>query len=508
MRSGPGSGRSVADRPGRTLMLQGTSSSVGKSYLAAGLCRVYARRGLRVAPFKAQNMALNSAVTPAGDEIGRAQAVQAEAAGVPAEAAMNPVLLKVEGDRTCQVVVMGRALGTFSAAGYRDLRASLWPRVVGALDDLRARFDLVVIEGAGSPAEVNLRDGEIVNMRVAEAAGAPVLLVGDIERGGVFAALLGTLDLLPPAERRLVGGLVVNRFRGDPALFTDGVRFLEDRSGLPVLGVVPWLDVRLPAEDSLELDHLARPRPDAVIDVAVVHLARISNFDELEPLSAEPGVSVRLVSCAGRLGRPDLVVLPGSKTTVADLRRLRESGLADAVLAARASGSAVLGICGGYQMLGREIRDPGGVESAAGAPGVGLLPVVTTFAPAKVTARRRGRAVGRDGLLGRAGGVPVSGYEIHMGRVAGDAPAALELDGGPEGAVSEDGWTVGSSLHGLLAGAPLRRAVLEALASRKGVSLPPPAPPAADPFDRLADGLERSLAMPALDRLVGLRRPR
>lgn len=496
----------MAERRALTLMLQGTSSSVGKSYLVAGLCRLYARRGLRVAPFKSQNMALNSAVTPAGDEIGRAQAVQADAAGVPAEAAMNPVLLKAEGDSTCHVVLMGRPLGSFSAAAYRSLRQSLWPRVVDALDALRARFDLVLIEGAGSPAEVNLRDGEIVNMRVARAARSPVLLVGDIERGGVFAALLGTLDLLPTAERRLVRGLVVNRFRGDPGLFADGVRFLEERSALPVLGVVPWLDVRLPAEDSLDLDHIARPRPDALVDVAVVELARISNFDELEPLATEPGVSLRLVSRPERLGRPDLVILPGSKTTVADLRRLRESGLADALLAARAAGAAVLGICGGYQMLGREIRDPDRVESENGARGLGLLPVDTTFGPLKVTSRRQGRALRRDGLLSRAAGLPVSGYEIHMGRIASSAPAALELEGSPEGAVSEDGWTVGTCLHGLLAGPLFRRAVLEALAHRRGVALPPPASPPPDPFDRLADHLEESLDLPALDRIVGLGR--
>ena len=485
-------------------MLQGTSSSVGKSYLAAGLCRLYARRGLNVAPFKAQNMALNSAVTTEGAEIGRAQAVQADAARVPAEAAMNPILLKAEGESSCQVVLMGEPIGSFSAAEYRGLRESLWPQVAQALEDLRSRFDLVVIEGAGSPAEVNLREGEIVNMRVASAARAPVLLVGDIERGGVFAALLGTLDLLPTGERRLVRGLVVNRFRGDPRLFTDGVRFLEERSALPVLGVVPWLDVRLPAEDSLNLDQISNQPRDAALDVAVIRLGRISNFDELEALVTEPGVSVRVVSEPGRLGRPDLVILPGSKTTVADLRRLRETGLADALLAAHSGGTAVFGICGGYQMLGREIRDPDQVEGPASAEGMGLLPVVTTFERDKVTSRRQGRALHREGLLSCAGGIPVSGYEIHMGRVTGRVRAAFELEGLPEGAVSEDGWTVGSSLHGLLAQGPLRRAVLEALARRNGVSLPPPATEPPDPFDAVADGLEESLDVSALDRIVGV----
>jgi adenosylcobyric acid synthase len=492
------------DRLAPTLMLQGTSSSVGKSYLSAGLCRLYARRGLNVAPFKSQNMALNSAVTPDGAEIGRAQAVQADAARVPSEAAMNPILLKAEGDSSCQVVVMGRPIGSFAAGDYRKLRASLWPTVVESLEDLRRRFDLVVIEGAGSPAEVNLREGEIVNMSVARAAKAPVLLVGDIERGGVFAALLGTLDLLTDAERGMVRGLVVNRFRGDRSLFTEGVGFLEERSHLPVLGVVPWLDVRLPAEDSLDLEHISRPRSGALLDIAILELGRISNFDELEPLAAEPGVSVRLVSDAALLGQPDLVILPGSKTTVADLRRLRENGLADAVLTARAAGSAILGICGGYQMLGGEIRDPERVESGSGAIGLGLLPTVTTFEPAKVTARRHGRALPSHGLLGCASGVPVSGYEIRMGRVGGSDRPALDLEGTPEGAVSEDGWTVGTSVHGLLAGRPLRRAVLEALAHRKGVTLPPPGGEPPDPFDRLAGCLEESLDVAALDRMVGL----
>ncbi len=494
----------MADARGRTLMLQGTSSSVGKSYLAAGLCRLYARRGLRVAPFKSQNMALNSAVTPDGAEIGRSQAVQAEAARVPAEAAMNPILLKAEGDSRCQVVVMGRPEGSFSAVEYRRRRESLWPRVAGALEDLRGRFDLVVIEGAGSPAEVNLRDGEIVNMRVAELADAPVLLVGDIERGGVFASLLGTLDLLADGERQRVRGLVVNRFRGDRGLFADGVRFLEERSSIPVLGVVPYLDVRLPAEDSLDLRRLSRPKPGAVLDVAVVELERISNFDELEALAAEPGVSVRLVSDPRLLGRPDLVILPGSKTTVADLRRLRENAMADAVLAARAAGSAILGICGGYQMLGREICDPERVESAEGAQGLGLLPVETTFATTKVTTRRSGRVVGQAGLLELATGVSVTGYEIHMGRVSGSPAPAFEFDGRTEGAISEDGWVLGTSVHGLLAGDRLRRALLEALARRRGMTLPPARPQPPDPFDLLADALEESLDVMAIDRMAGL----
>jgi adenosylcobyric acid synthase len=377
--------------------------------------------------------------------------------------------------------------------------------VTAALDDLRRRFDLVVIEGAGSPAEVNLREGEIVNMRVAIAAEAPVLLTADIERGGVFAALLGTLDLLPAGERALVRGLVVNRFRGDPALFADGRAFLADRSGLPVVGVVPWLDVRLPAEDSLDLASLASERAAGVLDVAVIGLRRISNFDELQPLAGEPGVRLRLVDRPAALGWPDLVVLPGTKTTIADLRELERSGLADAVGRARRAGAAVLGICGGYQLLGRRITDPGGVEGGGDAAGLGLLPLTTVFEPAKVVARRRAVVRQLPGLLARCGGRPVAGYEIHMGRVSGVGPPVLDVDGGVEGCASADGWVVGTSVHGLLGDPGLRRGMLEALADRKGVALPPPRPPEPDPYDALADGLEAALDVRLVDAMVGLR---
>ncbi|HYZ03312.1 MAG TPA: cobyric acid synthase [Candidatus Binatia bacterium] len=495
----------MADRTGRTLMLQGTSSSVGKSYLAAGLCRLYARRGLRVAPFKSQNMALNAAVTPGGAEIGRAQAVQAEAAGVPAEPAMNPILLKAEQDHTSQVVLLGEVFGRLSATDYRNARTQLLPHVERALADLRRRFDLVVIEGAGSPAEVNLREGEIVNMRVAEAADAPVLLVGDIDRGGVFAALLGTLDLLCPADRARVQGLVVNRFRGDPALFADGVTFLEERSHLPVLGVVPHLeDARLPAEDSLDLGLLRSGPGPHVLDVAILGLERISNFDELQPLAAEPGVGVRVVTHAADLGTPDLLVLPGSKTTAQDLEDLRERGLADRVIAAREQGAAVLGICGGYQMLGRTIHDPAGVERAGTFPGLGLLPAVTRFEDRKTTVQRRATVAPAPGLLERAAGLAVAGYEIHMGEVSGARPGVLDVEGRPEGCRSEDGWVVGTGLHGLLLDAAFRRALLEAVAARRGRELPPPAPPGPDPFDRIADALTAALDVPRLDRIAGV----
>jgi adenosylcobyric acid synthase len=487
--------------PARTLMVQGATSSAGKSFLVAGLCRLLVRRGLRVAPFKSQNMALNAAVCPDGGEIGRSQAMQAQAAMVPAEVEMNPILLKPEGDRTSQVVVLGRSRGSVSAMDYRGMREELWPLVTAALDDLRSRFDAVVLEGAGSPAEMNLRQGEIVNMRVAAAAQAPVLLAADIERGGVFAALLGTLDLLPAEERTRVHGLIVNRFRGDPRLFDGGVRFLEERSGVPVLGVVPMIDVQLPAEDSLELERLAGG-DGGVLDLAIVAFPRISNFDELNLLRLEPGVSVRVVHGPSDLGRPDLVLLPGSKTTARDLAELRRTGLADAVVRASRAGSAVLGICGGYQMLGRALEDPAEVEGPATSPGLGLLPVTTVFEALKVTARRTAIVPAQAGLLGHAAGLLAPGYEIHVGRATGGARPAIEIDGAGEGCVSDDGWVVGTSVHGLLEDARLRRAVLEALAARKGAALPPPAPLAPDPFEIVADTLEQCLDPALLDRIL------
>jgi adenosylcobyric acid synthase len=495
----------MAERLAHALMLQGTSSSVGKSYLAAGLCRLYARRGLRVAPFKAQNMALNAAVTPDGAEIGRAQAMQAEAAGVAPEAVMNPILLKAEDDRTCQVVLMGRPLGTYRASQMYTLRQRLWPHVRTALHQLRQRFDLVIIEGAGSPAEVNLRQGEIVNMRVAKEANAPVLLVGDVDRGGVFAALLGTLSLLRPSERRQVAGLIINRFRGDPTLFADGAAFLEQRARLPVLGIVPHLDhVRLPAEDSLELPSLPHRSSEAVLDLAIVRLERISNFDELQPLGLEPGVNLRLVTRGDELGQPDLVIVPGTKTTLKDLAQLRTSGLAEAIRRAREAGAAVLGICGGYQMLGRYIDDPKGVELAGSAPGLDLLPTWTRFEPGKVTVLQQGRVLDGPGLLSHARGLEVRGYEIHAGRVRGEQLPVWDLGRHHEGCRSPDGWVLGTSLHGVMTNPKLRRAILEALAERRGVRLPPPALEPPDPYDALADALEAALDLATLDRIVGL----
>jgi len=499
----------------RLLMVQGTMSHVGKSVLVAALCRILHRDGLRVAPFKAQNMALNSYVTPDGLEIGRAQAVQAEAAGIPPAVEMNPVLLKPEADHRSQVVVLGRPIGSFNAADYHRLKPSLLPTVLAALERLRSRCDVVVMEGAGSPAEVNLRDHDIVNMGLARQLGAPVLLVGDIDRGGVFAQLVGTLELLPPEERSLVKALVINKFRGDKALLLPGLRFLEERTGLPVAGVIPYdPELSLAEEDSVALERAPR-HGQGLLDVAAVRLPRIANFDDLDPLRREPGVGLRFVTGSDELGQPDLIVIPGTKTTAADLEHLRATGLAQAIVRAARDGAAVVGICGGFQMLGRAVLDPDAVESdRPRAAGLGLLPVVTVFRPAKTTHQVEARVVADRGLLAGCRGLQVRGYEIHMGESRGEAPAApfllLARSGEPcqvpDGALSDDGWVLGTYVHGLFHNRDLRRRMLLNLARRKGVPLPQAPEDAADPYDRLADLVRAHLDMRLIYRLLGIER--
>ena len=392
---------------GRALMLQGTGSSVGKSLLCAALCRLFLRRGLRVAPFKAQNMSNNAFVTRDGGEMSRAQVVQAAAAGLEPSVDMNPVLLKPEGERGSQVVLHGRVWGRLQARDFLERKPLLWSAVEGSLRRLLAQYELVVIEGAGSPAEVNLRRGDIVNMRVAEAADAPVLLVGDIDRGGVFASLVGTLELLEPAELARVRGFVINRFRGDPALLAPGLDFLEHRTGRPVLGVVPHLgDVGLAEEDAVVLE-----RPDGPTDgparerarIAAIKLPRVANFDDLDPLRAA-GADVVWVDRPARLGRPELIVLPGSKNTAEDLAWLRAGGLGAAIVELVDRGTPILGICGGYQMLGHQVADPHGVESDRRlTPGLGLLPVETVLEEAKTTRQVQGRIRRVRGLFALVG---------------------------------------------------------------------------------------------------------
>lgn len=501
----------------RTIMVQGTASSVGKSIVATALCRYFRQAGLRVAPFKSQNMALNAFVTPDGGEIGRAQAVQAEAARVVPTVDMNPILLKPEGDARSQVVVLGRPIGSLGAVDYHARKPELRDVVRGALDRLRASHDLVVIEGAGSPAEINLKDRDLVNMFVAKIADAPVLLVGDIDRGGVFAAFVGTMELLDPDERARVAGFVINKFRGDVRLLDSGLRFLEDRTGVPVLGVLPYVpELRVADEDSVALDdRRGRARARAgEIEIAVVRLPRISNYDDFQPLEHEPGVVVRFVDRAEELASADLVVLPGTKTTCADLAWLRESGLAPAIIARAGNGGRVLGVCGGCQMLGRSIADPDGVESnVRTAEGLGLLPLRVEFGRDKRTAQVRARAAGSHWL---ASDGEAHGYEIHMGRVErlGGASGAFALhqrNGAPaddrDGAVSPDGVVVGTMIHGLFENAHLRQALLAALRRARGWDAPAPAGTTTgetDEYDRLAEVVRANVRTDLLHRMVGL----
>jgi adenosylcobyric acid synthase len=498
---------------GAVLMVQGTASSVGKSVLVAALCRILRQDGLRVAPFKAQNMSNNSFVTLTGGEIGRAQVNQAEAAGVEPETDMNPILLKPESDHRCQVVLNGRPYATLSAGELFERKLALWPYVTAALDRLRARYDAVLIEGAGSPAEINLRGADIVNMRVACYAAAPVLLAGDIDRGGVFAHIVGTLALLEPEERGLVRGLIVNKFRGDRALLEPGLRMLAERTGVPVAGVIPYLrDLRLAEEDAVALEAPAVQQAGAV-DVAVIRLPHIANFDDFDPVQRDPEVTLRYVDSHLQLGEPDLIVLPGTKATMADLAWLRERGLDAAILDATARGAAVLGICGGYQMLGREISDPLGVESreTVTVAGLGLLDARTVFEPVKETAQVSGRITAGEGLLAGLAGTAIGGYEIHMGRTRAHEPPAFQIErrsGAPadsrDGAVAGDGWVLGTYLHGLFANDALRSTILRNLAARRGRHLDPaPALPGKDrAYDALAAGVHAALDMELVYRLL------
>jgi adenosylcobyric acid synthase len=504
---------------GRVLMVQGTASHVGKSVLVSALCRIFRQDGFRVAPFKAQNMSNNSYVTKDGGEIGRAQAVQAEAAGVEARVEMNPVLLKPEADHISQVVLMGRPLYSAGARDYFALKSQLWESVHTSLDVLREEYDIVVIEGAGSPAEINLKATEIVNMRVALYANAPVLLCGDIDRGGVFAALVGTLELLEPEEREAIKGFVINKFRGDQSLLTDGLTWLEQRTGIPVTGVVHhYRDIHIPEEDSVALDLPVRSHDKAVLDIAVIQVPHISNFDDFDPLSRESSVSLRYVESASELGHPDLVILPGSKTTIPDLTWMERQGLIDAIGGLHQQGTAIIGICGGYQMLGLKICDPEGIESSQREiTGLGLLPMTTIFGGTKETHRIKGEVVEGSGLLQGAKGAPVTGYEIHMGQTTGEGiiyPFRIDdrsdADVTPatafDGATDTSGSVLGTYIHGLFQNGELRQSILGELARRKGVSLPDSAQELGieQEFDKLADWVRDSLDMDLIYQMTGL----
>ena len=518
----------------KPIMIQGTMSNAGKSLLAAGLCRIFCQDGYRVAPFKSQNMALNSFVTRDGLEMGRAQAMQAEAAGILPDVRMNPILLKPTTDTGSQVIVMGEVLGDMDARQYFARKKSLLPVALEAYRSLAEENDVIVIEGAGSPAEINLKKDDIVNMGLARAVGAPVLLAGDIDRGGVFAQLLGTQMLLDPDEQTLLKGMIINKFRGDKTLLDPGVRMLEERSGLPVVGVVPYMQLDLDDEDSLspQLDRTNRPPAGKPVEIAVIRLPHLSNFTDFNVFSRIPEVDLRYVSRPEALCRPDMIIFPGTKNTLGDLRWLKESGMAAAVQECFGHGSVLFGICGGFQMLGRTISDPDCTEEGGTAEGLGFLDAETVFGKEKRRTLAHGRIGELTGALAPLGGMEIEGYEIHMGstRTRGsdpknqmgstrtvnsrerltDAPAqgpfSIVTDrvsgaAGPDGLAGENVY--GTYLHGIFDAPGIAGSCVQALAKRKGISIftretyetkDPQAYKEAQ-YDLLADTLRRHLDM-------------
>lgn len=455
----------------KVMMVQGTMSNAGKSFLVAGLCRIFRQDGYRVAPFKSQNMALNSYITSEGLEMGRAQVMQAEAAGIAPMVCMNPILLKPTNNVGSQVIVNGEVLGNMSARDYFAYKKKLIPDIKKAFRALEEHADIIVIEGAGSPAEINLKENDIVNMGMAEMVDAPVLLVGDIDRGGVFAQLYGTIALLEPDERTRVKGTIVNKFRGDRAILEPGLRQLEALCGVPVAGVVPYTTADIDDEDSLT-ERFSRDTARKLVDIAVIRLPKISNFTDFSPFERYENVSLRYVDHVGALGTPDMILLPGTKSTIADLRWLRERGLEAAILKEAAGGTLVFGVCGGYQMLGRSVSDPEGVEAAGLTElrGMGLLEMETVFHGEKVQRQTAGMFSGVEGMLAGLNELRYEGYEIHMGRSEAQMPA-----------LAGNGNVYGSYVHGIFDAPGIADEILKAICARRGVAFS-----ALGTFDRAA----------------------
>ena len=465
----------------KAIMVQGTMSNAGKSLITAGLCRIFKQDGYKVAPFKSQNMALNSFITEDGMEMGRAQVMQAEAAGIAPDVRMNPILLKPTNDVGSQVIVNGEVLGTMSARDYFAFKHKLVPDVMKAFNELSTENDIIVIEGAGSPAEVNLKDEDIVNMGMAKMAKAPVLLVGDIDRGGVFAQLIGTVSLLEEDEKKMVKGLIINKFRGDKTILDPGIAILEEKSGIDVVGVAPYLRIDIEDEDSLSerLDFRGNGDTAALIDIAVIRLPRISNFTDLNVMETIPGVSVRYVKNAQELKDPDMIVLPGSKNTISDLLWMRQNGLEAAILKQAGIGKVVFGICGGFQMLGETLADPLGIETSGEVRGMGLLPIDTVFLDEKTRTRVTGSFLTGDTIFDslKDQKLEAEGYEIHMGQstLKAGAKHLLSLTDAVTGQTKQDGAykekVFGSYVHGIFDGAGIARTVIQALAEKKGVQM-------------------------------------
>ena len=460
----------------KTIMIQGTMSNAGKSLLTAGLCRIFRQDGYRVAPFKSQNMALNSYITSEGLEMGRAQVMQAEAAGIEPSVLMNPILLKPTNDTGSQVIVNGEVLGTMSARDYFKYKKNLVPDIMKAFRALAEKNDIIVIEGAGSPAEINLKTDDIVNMGMAKMADAPVLLAGDIDRGGVFAQLYGTVELLEPEERKRIKGLIINKFRGDKTILDPGIEMLEEKCGIPVVGVAPYLDIQVEDEDSLT-ERFDRGQETGLIDIAVIRIPRISNFTDFNPLESIPGVSLRYVKHTSDLKNPDVIILPGTKNTMEDLRWLRESGMEALILKAADRGTLIFGICGGYQMLGETLSDPHGVEAGGSMRGMGLLPMDTIFAEKKTRTQVTGRFLDLDGDYETLSEVEFTGYEIHMGDSVRRNPAKPctsvrdEVTGKEktEGTFTRN--VCGTYVHGIFDKEEIALALIRAAGKKKGVDV-------------------------------------
>lgn len=459
----------------KVIMIQGTMSNSGKSFITAGLCRVFRQDGYRAAPFKSQNMALNSYITEDGLEIGRAQAMQAEAAGIKPTVDMNPILLKPTSQMGSQVIVNGEVYGNLKAVDYYRRKTEFIPDILAAFERLSSQYDIIVIEGAGSPAEINLKEHDIVNMGLAKLVNAPVLLAGDIDRGGVFAALYGTVELLELEERQMIKGLLINKFRGDVTILKPGLQMIEEKTGIPVIGVIPMKTIDLDDEDSLSERLVSSEKNNLTgVDIAVIRLPHISNFTDFSAFERLDGVGLRYVERAEQLGEPDLIILPGTKNTMADMRWLIESGMETMIRKAAEQKIPIIGICGGFQLLGKTLNDPEGVEQAGSMRGLGLLDAETLFSGEKTRTQMRGTWIRKPELFQNCGSQTVSGYEIHMGQTTGgkDAVPVIRLeDGRFDALMSTDGLVFGSYLHGLFDTEGLAFALAETLARKKGTVL-------------------------------------
>lgn len=488
----------------KCIMVQGTMSGAGKSLLCAALCRIFKQDGYKVAPFKSQNMALNSYVTRNGMEMGRAQVMQAEAAGIEPDVRMNPVLLKPSSDIGSQVIVLGEVRGQMTATEYYEYKNSLMPEVMKAYNELAEENDIIVIEGAGSPAEINLRENDIVNMGMAEAAGAPVLLAGDIDRGGVFAQLYGTVKLLTEDEQKRIAGLIVNKFRGDIDILAPGLKMVEEKTGIPVLGVVPYIRVDIDDEDSLapRLSAKSEVKP---LDIAIIRIPRMSNFTDFAPLEAHEVIGARYVQSAEELHNPDMVIIPGTKSTMDDLLWMRQNGIESAIQKLASSGTPVLGVCGGYQMMGEKLSDPHHIEGdLEEMHGMGLLPTETTFTNLKTRTRFTADVKAKD-----FEGAKLDGYEIHMGEsiVKGDPFLTLE-NGKDDGCAC--GTNFGTYLHGLFDTGELTEKLVKYLCDRKGIEYSEAAPISHSAYvekqyDILADGVRAAMDFDKIYKIMGLR---